>query len=54
MKNRNDRRSERRKEAEQRNATWASFTPEQQLQLLDKAGLTAAKQRKKILAKISK
>lgn len=52
MKNRNDRKDIRRKEAEVRNSAWASFTPTQQLAMLDKAGLVAAKQRKKISAKI--
>lgn len=51
-KKRNDQKDIRRKEAEARNSAWASYTPQQQLVLLDKANLVAAKQRKKIQAKI--
>jgi hypothetical protein len=43
---------QKRREADERNAAWASFTPQQQLAMLDKSGLTATKQRAKIAAKI--
>ena len=44
----------KRIEAEERNAAWQSFTPQQQLDMLDKAGLVAKKQREKIAKKIKK
>lgn len=42
---------QKRREAKERNERWASLTPAQQLAELDKRGLTAAKQRKKIAKK---
>ena len=38
----------KRHEAEERNAHWASLTPEEQLAHLDRLGLRALKQREKI------
>lgn len=40
--------TQKQKEANERNAQWASLTPQQQLANLDKAGLVAKKQRAKI------
>jgi len=56
MKNRNDRKDERRKVAEERNAQWASLTPQQQIAELDKrfgAGNGAKKQRARLAKKIT-
>jgi hypothetical protein len=44
--------SEKRKEAEARNAEWAALSPQKQLAHLDKLGLVAKKQRAKIAKKI--
>jgi len=38
----------KRHEAEERNAHWASLTPEEQLAHLDRLGLRAIKQRERI------
>jgi hypothetical protein len=46
--------STKRKEAEARNAEWGKLTPAQQLNQLDVLGNVAAKQRKKIAAKLNK
>jgi Spy/CpxP family protein refolding chaperone len=42
----------KREQAEARNATWAALTPQQQLEVLDKGGLKATKQRARIAAKL--
>lgn len=41
------------KEAEARNAVWAKLSPTHQLEYLDKLGLKASKQRKKIANKMA-
>jgi len=46
--------SVKRAEANTRNSGWANLTPVQQLEALDRLGLVAAKQRKKIAAKMAK
>lgn len=45
--------STKRSEAEARNAAWAKMSPQHQLETLDKLGLKATKQRKKIAAKLA-
>ena len=42
----------KRHEAEERNAHWASLTPEEQLAHLDRLGLRALKQREKIAIRL--
>jgi len=42
----------KRHEAEERNARWAALTPEEQLAHLDRLGLRAEKQRKKIAIRL--
>lgn len=42
----------KRKEAEARNALWATLSPLEQLKHLDKLSLVAAKQRAKIAKKL--
>lgn len=44
----------KRTQAEARNKAWASLTPVQQLEYLNKMGLIAAKQRAKIAKKMAK
>jgi len=48
MKDKNAKHSE----AVARNAAWAKLSPQQQLEHLDRLGLKATKQRKKIAAKL--
>ena len=43
----------KRTEAEVRNSAWAKMSPVQQLETLDKLGLNAQKQRKKIATKMA-
>lgn len=43
----------KRAEANERNARWAELTPRQQLADLDRRGLTATRQRKRIAAAIA-
>lgn len=45
--------SVKHKEADSRNAAWAKLSPTEQLAHLDKLGLVATKQRKKIAAKMA-
>ena len=49
--NQRHRRENRRLEAEQRNAAWASLSPQEQLKCLDERNLVATKQRNKIKEK---
>jgi len=49
---RNQRREQRRAEAQIRNERWAALSPQEQLAHLDKHGLRAVRQREKIQAKI--
>ena len=46
--------SQKRKEAEERNAAWAEKTPQEQLAHLDRLKLRAKKQREKIQRAIKK
>jgi hypothetical protein len=46
-------RSVKHKEALSRNTEWAKLSPTEQLAQLDKLGLVATKQRKKIAAKMA-
>jgi len=46
--------SVKRVEANSRNSNWASMSPAHQLEALDKLGLVATKQRKKIAEKMAK
>lgn len=43
----------KRTEAEVRNSAWAKLSPTHQLEALDKLGLKATKQRKKIAKKMA-
>ena len=43
---------QRREDAKIRNAAWAKLSPKEQLKSLDRRGLTAKRQREKILNKI--
>lgn len=45
--------SVKHKEAQVRNELWAKLSPTEQLAQLDKLGLVATKQRKKIAAKMA-
>ena len=48
MKLRADRREERRREAEERNAAWAKLTTAEKVSSLNRRGARALRQRKKL------
>lgn len=51
MRLRNDKRDQRKREAEARNAAWRALTPEQQVDSLNDRGARACRQRKAIFDK---